>query len=391
MNQIAVADELIPAYHELDLLIDILKKRCLSNQLVEYDLYISDDFNWELFLKIASFHKVLPLVYQYFKDTNSSIIPNKVISCLRNQSCIIALKNSFHTHELLRIVDIFSQNRIPVIPFKGPCVAQQAYGDANFRQFCDLDILVRKKDFDKAITLLVELGYLSPYLRRSWKRSFLMKRVSSVHYSIMAHELPFGRNEDGKRLYIDLHKKISKYCNLPFDELFHDLHSITIQEQLIWTLSVEKSLILLCIHGSQDGWNKLQNIFDIACLIHINPGLDWELVVEQSKKAYCLRRFLLGLALVKKYFNVHLPCGIQNAIDQDTALPTLVNLIVNRLNRYPRMKKTWKSKFQDFKLKIGLLDCFVDRVMFFRDFVWFFLFSRLHRTTTPDHSIFKVA
>lgn len=386
-----VVGKLIPAYHELDLLIDILKKRFLSTNFIAHDLEIGDDCNWDNFLEIASFHKVLPLVYQCIKDTNSPLIPNRVLAYLRAQSCIVALRNSVHSRELFRVVDIFSQNQIPVIPFKGPCLAQQAYGDVNIRQFCDLDILVRKQDFDKAMALLIDLGYLSPYLRQSWKRSFFMRRVSSFHYSMMAHELPLGRKEDGKKLYIDLHEKISKYCNLPFDELTQDLHPLAVQKQLIWTLPVEKMLIILCIHGSQDGWNKLQNIFDIACLIHKNPGLDWELVVEQSKEAYCLRRFLLGLALVKKYFNVHLPCEIQNVIDQDTALPTLVNLIVNQLNRYPRMKKTWKSKFQDFNLKIRLLDCFVDRVMFFRDFVWFFLFSRLHRTTTPDHSIFKVA
>lgn len=385
-----VVGELISADHELDLLIDILKKRCLSDQLVGYELNISDDFNWECFLKIVSFHKVLPLTYQYLKDTNPTIIPNRVLSYLRNQSCIIALKNSFHTHELLKIVDVFSQNQIPVIPFKGPFIAQLAYGNVNFRQFCDLDIWVRKQDFDRAITLLIDLGYLSPYLRQSWKRSYLMKGVSSFHYSMMAHELPLGRKEDGKRLYIDLHKKISKYCNLPFDELFQDLHPLTVQGHLTWTLSVEKTLILLCIHGSQDGWNKLKSICDLAGLINENPDLDWKLVIEQSKKAYCLRRFLIGITLVEKYFDVHLPCEIKNEIDQDTILPMSVSFIVNRLNQYPRIRRTWKLKFQDLKLKIELLDRFVDRVVFLRDFVWFFLFSRLHRTTVPNHSIIKV-
>lgn len=391
MNEIVVANRLISAYHELDFLIDILKNRYLSNQLFKYDLEISDDFNWDNFLGIATFYKVLPLAYQCLKDINSTLVPNRVVAYLRAQSCIIALKNSFHTHELFRVIDLFSQNQIPVIPFKGPCVAQQAYGDVNFRQFCDLDILVRKQDFNKAITLLTDLGYLSPYLRQSWKRSFLMRIASSFHYSMMAHELPLGRKEDEKRLYIDLHKQISKYCNLPFDELSQDLNPLTVQGQLIWTLSVEKSLILLCIHGSQDGWNKLQNIFDISCLIYKNPGLDWELMVKQSKKAYCLRRFLLGLALAERYFDARLPCEIKNAVYQDTALPTLVNLIINRLNGYPRMSRSWKSKYQDLKLKIVLLDRFVDRVLFFGDFVWLFLFSRLHRTTTPDYSIAKVA
>lgn len=390
MNQLVVAGELESNCHELDFLIKLLRIRCQPNQCIEYDLKISNGFNWDIFLKVASFHKVLPLIYQCFKEVNPTIIPNKVLSYLRTQSFIVALKNSFHTHELLKINDIFGQNQIPLIPFKGPCIAQQAYSDVNFRQFCDLDILVRKQDFDKAITLLIDLGYLSPYLRQSWKRSFLMEGVSAIHYSMMAHELPLGRKECGKNLYIDLHKKISKYCHLPFDELFQDLYPITFQKHLIWTLSVEKSLILLCIHGSQDGWNKLQNICDLAYLIHVNPHLDWAVVLEQSKKAFCLRRFLLGLALAEKYFHVHLPYDIQNAIVQDTELPTCINLIVNQLNQFPKTKRTWKSKFQDLKLRIRLLDRFVDRVVFFRDFVWFFLFSKLHLTTTPDYSIIKV-
>lgn len=388
MNQLGLENELTNP--EFGLLIHLLNGRFQSKRFIDCSYHIPHSFDWQYFLDIIKFHKILPLVYQCIKETNSATVPEEVLSYLRKQSFVIAVNNSFHASELLKIINLFNRYQIPVIPFKGPLLAQLAYGDLNFRQFCDLDIWVKKQDYDKAITLLLDLGYLSPYLRQTWKRSIFLHGIVSFHHAFMAHELPLGRKKSGTKLFIDLHKKISKYCNLPFDELFQNLRSLTIQESQIWTFPVEESLIVMCIHGSQDGWNKLQNICDIAYLIHKNSVLDWNTLVYQSKKAYCFRRLLLGLALAQIYFGIHLPNELYNAIDQDAVLPKLIQWIINRFNQHPRTKRTLLSKYKILNLKISMLERLIDRIMYLLDFAWFFLFSKFHRITRPDHHVLKV-
>ena len=46
------------------------------------------------------------------------------------------------TGELARLLDRFRRDGIAAVPYKGPVLAAQAYGDVALREFVDLDILV---------------------------------------------------------------------------------------------------------------------------------------------------------------------------------------------------------------------------------------------------------
>ncbi len=61
--------------------------------------------------------------------------------------------------ELQRILDIFKSHGITAIPYKGPVLAIQAYGNLAFREFGDLDIFIQKQDFLKVKELLLDNGY----------------------------------------------------------------------------------------------------------------------------------------------------------------------------------------------------------------------------------------
>ena len=63
------------------------------------------------------------------------------------------------TGELLRLLTLFESAGIPAIPYKGPLLASLVYGKIARRQFCDLDILVRKRGFPKARRLLLSQDY----------------------------------------------------------------------------------------------------------------------------------------------------------------------------------------------------------------------------------------
>jgi Uncharacterised nucleotidyltransferase len=44
------------------------------------------------------------------------------------------------TGSLLQVVDLFSREGIPVLPFKGPTLAMAAYRNLALREFVDLDL-----------------------------------------------------------------------------------------------------------------------------------------------------------------------------------------------------------------------------------------------------------
>ncbi|MEK7856765.1 MAG: nucleotidyltransferase family protein, partial [Acidobacteriota bacterium] len=54
-----------------------------------------------------------------------------------------------------------------ILPFKGPLLALQAYGDISMRRFGDLDVLVKPKHFKAAVDLLSANGFV-PLNEVSW-------------------------------------------------------------------------------------------------------------------------------------------------------------------------------------------------------------------------------
>ncbi len=48
---------------------------------------------------------------------------------------------------------------IEAVPYKGPMLAVQAYGDIGLREFMDLDILVRHREIPKITEVMRENGY----------------------------------------------------------------------------------------------------------------------------------------------------------------------------------------------------------------------------------------
>ena len=77
--------------------------------------------------------------------------------------------------EFIVVTDEFRKNGIRFIPLKGPPLSHRIYGDATFRRYHDLDILIDSMDIKTTNPLLLFLyrpfGYLIRHLRRGLKPS----------------------------------------------------------------------------------------------------------------------------------------------------------------------------------------------------------------------------
>jgi len=64
------------------------------------------------------------------------------------------------TQHLLKVLDLLTGSGVEAIPFKGPVLAVQAYGDLLMRSFVDLDILIHAKDLSRVSKILIDQGYI---------------------------------------------------------------------------------------------------------------------------------------------------------------------------------------------------------------------------------------
>lgn len=373
-------------YAELNLLLSCLPLSIHSKYFEVSKIIEKHSIDWNFFLRLAKYHKVVPQVYLCLKQSTQKHIPDFVLASLRQQSCEISLKNILHVKELKQLISLFQTHEIEVIPFKGPTLAKLAYGSIDARQFCDLDLLVRRQDFDRSITLLINHSYRSSYLREGWNQSILHRIIKNLHYKFFTHEISFGQKRKENSVFIDLHRNISKYSPECFDRLSRQLVKINLLEQSIQSLAPEDLLNVICIHNSQDGWMKFQAIYDVASLVYNNPTLNWSNVFEQARDLRCRRRLLLGLALSQSYFDIDLSESIKNMIREDQVISNLIVKIEQRFKAKPVSKRTFSMKIGFQIMKMKMLESFDLKIKVLYEFVWSYFFVNFYRAkimTTP--------
>ncbi len=97
--------------------------------------------DYQVLTTLASRHGILPLVYKTLKkltensDLNAqSSTLNAMLSELKVQYLGIVQRNMLMSAELIRIMKLLEENGIEALAFKGPTLAQMAYGDITLRQ-----------------------------------------------------------------------------------------------------------------------------------------------------------------------------------------------------------------------------------------------------------------
>lgn len=164
-----------------------------------------------------------------------------------------------------------SRRGIPVVPLKGPVLAERLYVDPALRPSTDLDLLVDGADFDRAAAALEELGYS---LDRSWTAAYQRRH----HHHVSLHR-PGGPA-------IELHHRaVSGFGTfLPGEALISRARpfvTATGAEALV--LSAEDELLYLCLHAAGHLFQRLGWLEDVALLLERYPDLDRGIVTERAR------------------------------------------------------------------------------------------------------------
>ena len=176
--------------------------------LLRYEL-LNIDIPIELKNKITP--DILPGVYELSKKHDiTPIISNSLFKngfltdsdfchLFQNEQFKAVLVYENQNYELERIKKLFEENDIPFIPLKGS-VIRAYYPEAYMRTSCDIDILIKEENLEKASDLLInELGYKSDKKRSTHDINFYSN--TGVHL-----ELHFDLNESDFRIFKSLEK-----------------------------------------------------------------------------------------------------------------------------------------------------------------------------------------
>lgn len=168
-------------------------------------------------------------------------MPARVLKRLQAEFAAHTLRSMQLKNELRRIVELLTAAQIAVIPFKGPTLAEEVYGDIGLRSFVDLDLLVPPPQAQAAVEILLADGYRTDF------------------------ELPPQRWAGLQRVdnHLPLHHPRQRWSVEIHWELFHPIHMQPFELGSHWSrlaaggegrLGPEETLVMLCAHGGKHFW-----------------------------------------------------------------------------------------------------------------------------------------
>src|SRR5208337_3751551 len=277
--------------------------------------------DWSEVLRLAEQHGVLPLAARNLIE-HAHGVPPEVERSLRSAYEANLRSSLWFSAELTRILQHFERKQLRVLPYKGPVLAQSAYGDPGLRSFSDLDFLIAPADFERAKQALAEIGYrpsadlAAPverfFLRTGYERSFdgaAGKNLVELQWALLPHF--YG---------IDIH----------VGDLVARAGKAVVGGREVPCPSPEDSVLALCLHAAKHLWTRLIWLSDIAETARIET-IDWTLVISRAQALGIARILGVSFWLAKNVLRANLPAAIETMIATDCAVSVLGAEFAERL------------------------------------------------------------
>lgn len=270
--------------------------------------------NWDALIELAQNHRVAAIVYLRLRDCFAPFVPPEVMAHF-DQYYQAHQWYTLHTmSDTMKTLRLLENNDIPVLPFKGPAVALTLYDNPYERRYKDVDLLIHKRDFERATQLLLQNGYT----HADWVDEPM--KISSEFYE--SQHMTFMRVEQRVQAVtqLELHWSLATSFE-PFEQDEARFWSRTSPMKVgsfeFLGLPPDETLILLCIHGSKHLWAGLHWVYDIAQFVRHYPALDWDAVLAEAHRRRMRRLVLVSLLIAHHVTNVTLPSVVSRAADAD--------------------------------------------------------------------------
>lgn len=276
---------------------------------------LTQPLDWPGLIKLANRHGVMPLLYRALNEHGAALVPATVLAGLQAQYQANARRNVVLTRELLRLLALLEQHSIPAIPYKGPALAMAAYGDLALRQFGDLDILVRPEDTNRAKALLEAEGYQLVYR---------LNAEETRHYAADAQNNHFQFQHPARPVCVELHWATAPraFFTGPTPDVFWQALTTTpLADRPLAAFLPEHTVLLLSMHGSKHGWERLAFLADLVETLRRQSELDWATILTLAHQWRCTRMLALGLHLGQRLLGLEFPAPVRQLTDQSTLKP----------------------------------------------------------------------
>lgn len=266
--------------------------------------------DWDVLLALAQEHGAMQIVFSRLREMDS-----RVPAGVQERLKAAFHRNAFHAlanaAELISLLQVLNHESIESMPFKGVVLATSVYGDLAARPAGDLDLLIHRGDLKRATAILLERGY-------QLTTAVFPDGSPAVENCFEYH---FERLSDG--MVVELRWRLDlAYArfrrDLGMNWLWPTRRTAVVAGAEVPNISPENTLLLLCMHGSKHIWSRLIWICDVAQLLDVGRGLDWNLAIREAKRQGLIRAVALGVLLANRVIGAAVPERILKGFESDS-------------------------------------------------------------------------
>ncbi|MDR7073349.1 nucleotidyltransferase family protein [Fictibacillus barbaricus] len=286
-----------------------------------------DDSVYQDLMRRNDFLTIGATVYSLLKKHNKlHLTPEFFQNKLKEIYTDTFYKNIFIKNQTKQLLNEFENQRIEVIPLKGPLFTEKYFGDIGARFSSDIDLLIRKKDLDKAAACIRKLGFSNEKIE-----------VPSHFNRGFYKELP----DSPCPLAVELHWNLvdEHTSNINLEVIWKDSEAYQSRYTYVKELSDYHTFYMIVLHGWRHNLDSLKYDFDIIQMITVlSNSLVFERLIADAEIQLTKRRLIRTLSILYKRYPFL------------TSVKTFPNLIHKKAAAIPE-EKTFKryAAFLDYQ------------------------------------------
>ena len=302
--------------NSLQLLLKILNNK-IPKSALQADIQALKSRDWEELLFEVDKQGVKLILSDHLRRQGlSEFVPDAILEGLRAANLLTTASNVRILHHAGGILKAFKKQNLNVIGLKGLYLVESIYQHIGSRNIGDLDLLIRKKDLQRALHIMQKLGYkLSTWYdvkapNKDIKHVPPMFKTSAppveLHWTILEEDEPFTIDTKG---------------------LWERALPATIAGVDMLALSPEDLILHLCLHLTyQHHFNiGLRSLVDVATVLHhFNGQVDWQKLADIAQGWGATRVLWLSMILVGDILGIDLPSNLLMQIEPTDPDPWII-------------------------------------------------------------------
>jgi len=279
--------------------------------------------DWNFLLQFADENGMLPLFCEHLTHFPSISIPAGISSRLRDENRQDSMRALSLTAELLRVSDALRRSGVAFAAWKGPALAQAAYGGPSLRQFDDLDFVAEQKSTPQIYDAMESLGYAAKLPREAF---------GLAHGRAIPGEYVFVRAQNGALVEFHTERTLRHFPRAPrMGEMLRRTTAVIVESRIIPAFSPPDDLLMLSVHGAKDFWARLIWVADIAAIAAKLSGADWELLRAEAKRCGATRMVNVAVCLAHSMFSPPMTSHIAEEALRDGAASRIAQQVSDYL------------------------------------------------------------